>query len=121
MAVYVDFSWTGTGAELSYEVGGNHYPYSTQADGIIRASDERYASYVTPINTDLTFTADVIITSKNLSIIQYRWDFGDGTIGYGPTINHTYFAAAPQTQALLNITDNLGNVYGRHKAVNLVP
>jgi hypothetical protein len=40
-------------------------------------------------------------------IIRYQWDFGDGTVGQGPDVNHAY--AFPGNYSVTDIpTDNLG-------------
>lgn len=42
-------------------------------------------------------------------IVNWEWTFGDGSIGYGPIVNHTYAAAGIYTVSLLAI-DNYGNI-----------
>jgi hypothetical protein len=113
-----DFDWTPKSVPLSYTIGGNTYPPSTQADSVSRASDARYLSYTTPTNTLLTFTASVVLP-PNVFIAEYRWDFGDGTVGYGPTVNHTYATASSQTAPVLVVTDSLGNRASRSHVLNL--
>lgn len=41
------------------------------------------------------------------SIVSYEWDFGDGTMGSGKTVTHTYPEVGTYT-AILSITDNSG-------------
>lgn len=118
MPLIPNFDWTPKSVALSFTVGGNTYPYSTQADLVSRASDARYAAYTTSINTLLTFTSSVILV-PGTSVVEYRWDFGDGEIGYGPTVTHTYQTAAPQTAAKLTVKDTLGQVASLSKILNL--
>ena len=41
------------------------------------------------------------------SIVRYDWNFGDGTIGTGPSVQHTYTDAALYTMSL-QVIDNIG-------------
>jgi hypothetical protein len=116
----VDFSWSPIGVALGYTFGTDSYPYIHQQDNAIRASDVRYASYATPINTAITFTANVVAPT-GLIIYEYRWNFGDGTIGYGPTVTHEYKAAAPETQASLQVKDSRNQITTRFQTLNLRP
>lgn len=116
--IVLDFDWTPKSVALSYTVNGNTYPYAKQADGITRSSDSRYTAYTTPSNTLLTFTASAT-TPSSLSITEYKWDFGDGTIGYGATVSHTYASASPQTQVTLVATDSLNGQTYRSRILNL--
>jgi hypothetical protein len=116
----LDLDWTPKSVALTYSVGGNVYPPTRQVDNSVRASDSRYASYTTPINTLLTFTATTTLPAS-LVVVEYKWDFGDGTIGYGATVAHQYLAANFSTQVALNITTNNGKRFTRHKVLNLRP
>lgn len=114
---FVDFSWTPTSGVLTYTIGGTTYPYSTQADNISRPSDTRYVASTTPLNTALTFTA--AISAGADVITEYKWDFGDGSIGYGQSIQHTYRTAVEQRAVKLTATDARGRRYVRSKKLNL--
>ena len=46
-------------------------------------------------------------TDSDGNILAYDWDFGDGTVGTGPTSNHTYLLAGIYTIQLI-ITDDGG-------------
>lgn len=115
----VDFSWTPVDpTPLSVTAGGNTYPYVTQQDAVVRASDSRYAASLTKTNAVLTFTANVVAPST-LTPIEYRWNFGDGTVAFGPVVTHTYIAAAPQAAVSLVVTDQNLVQYTRQRLLNL--
>ena len=62
----------------------------------------------------LAFTFDGrASTPVNGTIVDWAWDFGDGTTGSGPTVTHTYTTPGDY-YASLNVTDSTGQV-------NLVP
>jgi hypothetical protein len=115
MAKIVDFSWVPSSGALSYTISGNTYPYSTQADSISRVSDSRYATALTPLDTTLTFTAAV----TDIVAIEYRWDFGNGKIGYGATVTQKFLTASAQRRIKLTVTDDKGKKYSRSKLLNL--
>lgn len=114
----VDFSWTPVQIALSYTVGGNTYPPTHQVDNVSRASDDRYVAFTTPVNTLLTFVASVILP-PGVAVVEYVWNFGDGSIGYGPTVTHTYKTPNSQTSATLNVIANNGTQVSRSKGLNL--
>jgi len=58
------------------------------------------------INTQVTFEASV--SSDNLGIVSYEWDFGDGTTGSGETATHTYTKEGTYT-VTLTVRDAAGN------------
>lgn len=64
-------------------------------------------------NTFLTFTATVGIFDPTglLSIVEYRWDFGDGTQAFGQSIGHTYVVANFDAFTVLRVRDNLGRFW----------
>jgi len=115
--IVVDFTWSPTSVPLSFTFIGT-YPYAHQADAVTRTSDSRYAAYTTPNNTLLTFTATASIPS-GLTVVEYKWNFGDGTVGYGSSVSHTYLISSPQTMATLIVTDNLGRQSSIGKLLNL--
>jgi hypothetical protein len=115
--IIADFSWSPVSVALSFTFIGT-YPYTTQADSISRSSDSRYAAYTTPNNTLLTFTATASIPA-GLTAVEYKWNFGDGTVGYGSSVGHTYTISSPQTMATLIVTDNLGRQSSIGRLLNL--
>ena len=115
----VNFDWTPKSAPITYTIGGQTYPYSTQADSIARPSDSRYTAYSTPSNQLLTFTSTVTVDPRAF-VARYHWDFGDGTEGFGPTINHQYNVANPTIVVALTVTDSFGVSVTRTQPLNLV-
>ena len=57
------------------------------------------------INTILNFTDDS--TDSDGSIVNWTWNFGDGTISYGSEVNHTYLNSG-KYNVTLTVTDNDG-------------
>ncbi|MEM2971244.1 MAG: NosD domain-containing protein [Candidatus Bathyarchaeia archaeon] len=56
-----------------------------------------------------TVTFDASVSTDNFGIINYEWDFGDGTTGIGITVNHTY--TSPGTyNVTLTVKDVAGNI-----------
>jgi PKD repeat protein len=61
----------------------------------------------------------VLSTDPDGTITKYAWSFGDGTMGDGALVGHTY--AAPGTYAVtLSVTDNLGATGTRSQTVTAV-
>jgi len=114
----VNFSWSPVSVPLVYTVGGDTFPYSTQYDGISRASDSRYVSYTTRTHQLLTFVADVVLNQDSVPV-EYKWDFGDGVAAFGPSVTHEYLVANPQTQVTLTIRDNRSHTKSRTQIINL--
>lgn len=59
------------------------------------------------INTAVSFDASGTSDPEGDSITSFHWNFGDGTEGYGQTIDHTYTATATYTVTLY-VTDDRG-------------
>lgn len=119
----VDFTWSPVSVALSWTVNGNQYPYSRQVDNVDRSAqvgslDSRYAAYTTPNNILLTFTAAVVLDA-GVQVAEYRWDFGDGTIGFGASVGHTYKVSAPETRTSLTVIDTNRVVTSCSKIMNL--
>jgi PKD repeat protein len=54
------------------------------------------------------------------TIVDYAWDFGDGSTANGPTQFHTYNAPGIYT-ALLRVTDNLGATASTTQSISVQP
>lgn len=115
----VSFSWAPQSAPVSFTVGGHTYPYSHQADAVTRTSDDRYGAYTTPTNEELTFTA-AVTTYDDTFILRYRWDFGDGTLAYGPEVVKTYLVPNPSIVVALTVHDSNGRDVRVARPLNLV-
>lgn len=88
----VDFTWDPVGAPLTFTFAGNTYP----------PAGDRFASYYTPVNELITFTASVVAT---IPVIEYKWSLGDGSIKFGSTVGHTYRVPNQSLTAKLEVKD----------------
>ena len=63
-----------------------------------------------------------MITPSGVTIAQYRWDFGNGQIGYGAksTTTYTYNLGAINTKATLTVIDSLGRTASCSHSLNLL-
>jgi hypothetical protein len=120
LPISTHFSFTpwASGPALTYTINGETFPPTHQQDGISRASDARYASYQTPTNTPITFTGSAV-TDPAATIIEYLWDFGDGSIGYGPTVTHTFSVFVPSLQVTLRVRDTWDRRASAHQILFL--
>lgn len=66
------------------------------------------------VDFDASFSADVGHTGK----LSYFWDFGDGTVGTGPQVSHTYSAPAFADVKLV-VVDNHGQQSAYRQAVKV--
>src|SRR6266568_2373153 len=84
--VQCDFWWEEEEAP-GYTFDGDVFPYPP-----LFAGDTRYNIYTTVIKHLITFDAinqaPHIVTPPGISVIEYVWDFGDGTKAYGPVVTH---------------------------------
>lgn len=117
-----------TGAPLVFTIEGHTYPYKHQADEVSRESDSRYAAFINYINTPIVFDAidsetlghPKVVTPPGVQIVEYLWDLGDGTVGQGPLVTHTYTIAGVETSVVLHVIDTRGFTYSCRKPLNLV-
>lgn len=66
------------------------------------------ASGPATVGVGASFTLDASGSSDNHRIVNYTWDFGDGTFGYGATATHAYEGAGEYT-VRLTVRDASGN------------
>lgn len=108
-----NFSWTASGPLVSYSVNGDTYTSSLQ---------QALINY--PVPFDATDSGNngypKVIVPHGVFIIEYRWDFGDGTIGYGPQPTHTFISASPDNQVTLTTIDNRGLYFSLTRIVPIV-
>ena len=114
----VGFTWSPVSIPLVYNAGGNIYPPTHQEDNVTRTTDANYQAYITPTNTPVTFTAQVIVPA-GVFIVEYAWNFGDGTKGYGPSVAHTYTVASGLTSVSLTVTDSFDTRVSMSRVLNL--
>lgn len=89
----------------------------TFADGT-PVFDPRFYVDATPLRQIITFDAvdslslglPTVQVPSGVTIVSYRWDFGNGLIGVGPTATTTYTYSQPvaSIQTSLTIYDSLG-------------
>lgn len=90
--------------------------------------DQRFYVDSLQLGTPVTFDAldagnlglPVVTTPTGVTIQQYRWDFGNGVISYGPQASITYpYNVVPQSiNVLLSVVDSLGRQYATSHHVN---
>jgi PKD repeat protein len=61
------------------------------------------------VNQTVNFNGSSSRPAPGRTIRSYDWDFGDGTTGSGPTVQHAYSAAGTYS-VLLTVTDDAGRV-----------
>lgn len=100
------FSISPLGPPFSYSVGGTTF---------------------TPVNShqvfsgvNLTFTGQVTVP-PGVFIVEYYWNFGDGSEAYGVNTSHTYNVGAAETRVSFCITDNFKRQICSGKLLNLRP
>ncbi len=93
----VNFTWSPIASPIGITINGNTYP----------PGGSKFTAYRTPINTLLTFTAQVNADPR-APIVQYRWDTGDGYVKFGSSITHRYVIPNQALMMNLEITDSLG-------------
>ena len=72
-------------------------------------------------NTDSLFTFDATSSyDSDGSIVEYKWDFGDGNTALGPVVSHTYTELS-SAQVTLTLKDNNGGISIIQRSVSLLP
>lgn len=69
-------------------------------------------------NTTLTFTAQVYLPIAVSQVVEYYWQFGDGSTAFGQTATHTY-KFARQMVTHLRIRTNYGETAWASKVLDL--
>src|SRR4051812_49913671 len=92
----VDFGFSPHGSAFSYVIGGT----------VITPPGVFYATR----DTAITFTATVQFAPERIAL-EYFWDFGDGSTGYGNPIVHTFTVATSHSPVSLRVTDDLNHSY----------
>ncbi len=72
------------------------------------ASAHAPAMYEHQVGVQLTFTGAVQNIPVNYGIVDWYWDFGDGTFGSGQVVQKTYRVVVPGMIAHLRTTDQWG-------------
>lgn len=111
--VLMNFWWNENGPKLSFTYDGDTYPYTSPAPA------SRYAMGTTLVNTPVAFFAILSKTQEEeelnhphisppsgVTILEYIWDFGDGTRGFGPFVTHLYSAYNPNIEVKLSVIDS---------------
>lgn len=69
---------------------------------------------IVPNGNSFTFTA------STSGLTNYQWDFGDGTFGAGPVVNHSYTGPGNYT-VILTATDDCGTLWSDTNIVTTCP
>lgn len=127
-SVKVDFYFEQGGPPGTATYDGDIFPYPPLPSD--KGSDYRYAWGTTPVFLAVEFHAEAfvvegkvqphVIPPPGVTILEYFWDFGDGHVGHGPTVTHTYEVADPDTEISLTVLDSLGREWATSKALGLV-
>lgn len=100
-----NFSWTATGPLDTFSVNGDIFPPAN-------SPTVNYALLDIPIPFDATDSGNngypKTVAPPGVLITEYQWDFGDGTIAYGPQPSHIFVTAPPDSQVILTVVDNRG-------------
>ena len=115
----VTFDWSPKSTSFTITHAGNTYPWGVNLPSA--GAPDQPDQNNTATNQLLTFTATVTGLDSGVSIIEYFWRWGDGTIGYGSPATHTYKASTAQTRVQLTVTDSIGRRFTRARQLLLTP
>lgn len=79
----VTFDYSPKADALIYAVGARTY------GGGLDFPTETTGGYHVAVGSPVTFTASTI-TSPGITPVDYLWDFGDGSVGVGNIVEHTF-------------------------------
>lgn len=121
--VVCNFWWEEAGPIGAFTYDGDSYPYPPLYPG-----DTRYLLQTTPIHIVITFDAigqansanPQVIPPPGVQILEYFWDFGDGTHDYGPVTKHVYRVADPNLSVTLTVVDSRNMRFSAAKPLNLI-
>ena len=117
------FTSTGT-FQVTLTVRDNEGATSTDVKSVeVRDGTAPTVNFVvTPASgeEDSVFHFDAITSSDDGTIVEYRWDFGDGQTGKGQTIDHLY-SSSGNFDVTLVLTDDQGFKNVGQKKVNVTP
>jgi len=124
----VTYSWAfGDGTGASGPTASHTYASAGTFPAVLTVTDDRGASSSTPVSVTVAPvvnsppTADATASCTGLTcsfdgsrsvdldgrVVSYAWDFGDGTTGSGPVVEHAYRTAGNNT-VTLTVTDDKG-------------
>jgi hypothetical protein len=106
---FIDFTWSPVLGAIAFVFNTipSVYVPAAKPDGTY-STHSTY--YYTPVSTPLTFTAQATFWDDR-EPVEYQWDFGDGTKGWGNPVSHTYNAESLFTRASLFVWDQFGREY----------
>lgn len=111
-----DLNGDGVGDTMLPHLGVNYHPLINIFDEIPPKADAGMNQTVVK-NAVVTFNASG--SWDNIDIVDYKWDFGDGSNGTGVTISHVYAVAGVYT-VTLTVTDVSGKAATNIIVVNVV-
>jgi hypothetical protein len=98
---FVSFTAEPAGQVVSISTAYGTYVWGDE-DGLPAA---RYH----PINRFMILTGEVRASPFNYDIVEWEWDFGDGTFATGPVVGKTYTVANPNVVVHLRVTTSEGH------------
>ena len=110
--------------------GGYHGVWAWSGDQLIAYDDYVVSGNVPPVSACFEVTSEETIAGTDIffdaactvsgnEITEYNWDFGDGTMGSGATIEHTY-AFADNYTVTLTVVDSAGNMGSASQVIAVV-
>lgn len=129
LPVEVNFWWNENGPVETYTFAGNKYPYTGPEPP---PAGERYIMHTTKVKEPIEFRAihregheieeetfPHVKPPKGVEVLDYIWDFGDGSEGYGPFVVHEYDVVQPGIEVKLTVIDSRGLIWSRSRPLNL--
>jgi PKD repeat protein len=90
-------------------------PALIQVTGVGKPASAKFTMNPDPTSVGVPVTFDASASGPGAgggNVVNYQWDFGDGTVGTGVSAVHSYLTAGSKTVGLTVVTDqgNTGNV-----------